>query len=251
MSKETVFMKDCIPQFHPTLSNDKLGGKKFNIMGISYVPGNTFFYLKDGTLVSDCPGTCNNVDCSGCGKRGICYAIDSYCQYPAVTLNRVENTIQLRLNPEKHFQDIKQSIIDNKINTVRYTESGEIIDYAHFERIINLCNDLKSVNFYLYTKNYKVLYTYFSKYDDLPENLVILISIWKETGVKEYNDFKDHKNIKAFVVNNPDIKVQAMCPAYKEINGKVVRIKTDNVKCGNCGLCTAKSNCKVIGCIEH
>lgn len=250
--KATVYMNDCKPCFHPTMANDKLGGKKHNIMAVSYVPGKELLTLKNGDLVSDCPGTCGAVDCSQCGKRGVCYAIDSFVQYPAVTVNRVENTMQLRSDIDQHFEDIKAAIIKNKVNIVRYTESGEFESQEHFDKFIDLALGMPEVHFYAYTKNYTVLRTYFSRGLELPANVVILISVWGTQGIAEYNEFKEHNNIKCFAVNS-DMKVEAMCPAYrKDENGKVTRVKSDAVKCGNCGLCTGKHpNVRVIGCVEH
>ena len=250
--KETVYVKDCKAQFHPTLANDKLGGKSQKIMAVSYVPGKDPITLKNGTLVSDCIGTCRNVDCSQCGQRGVCYAIDSYTQYPAVTKNRVENTIQLREDINQHFEDIYNTAIKNKVEIIRYTESGDFEDYNHFEHFIALADRLPEVQLYVYTKNYAVLREYFGNNLELPDNVTVLISVWGEQGIAEYNEFKDHKNIKCFAVNST-IKCDATCPAYKQDeNGKVYRVKSDSVKCGKCGLCTGKiPQVKVIKCIEH
>lgn len=250
--KETVYMGNCVAQFHPTLANDKLGGKKQKIMAVSYVPGKDLIFLQNGTLVSDCVGTCKNVDCSQCGQRGVCYAIDSYTQYPAVTKNRVENTMQLRENIDQHFEDIYNTAVKNKVEIIRYTESGEIEDYRHFEYLLRLTNRLPEVQVYVYTKNYEVLREYFGKGLELPDNLTILVSVWGDQGVAEYNEFKNHKNIKCFAVKS-SIPYDAVCPAYKEDeNGKVHRVHNDAVKCGNCGLCTGKvPGVKVIKCVEH
>lgn len=251
MAKQTVYQAECNAVFHPTMSNDKLGGKKQKIMAVSYVPGNELLYLKNGTLVSDCIGTCGKVDCNGCAHRGVCYAIDSFCQYNAVTLNRVENTLQLRSDMAGHFEEIYQAAIEKGVNTIRYTESGEIESYEQFLEVVRLSERLPGVEIYLYTKNYPVLYRFF-KSRELPENMTVLISIWENVGVAAWNDLKEHAGIKAFVVNNDAIKCDAMCPAYrKDDKGKVRRVKSDAVKCGNCRLCTRARKAKVIGCLEH
>lgn len=249
--KQTVHMRDCKAQFHATMSNDKLGGEKQKIMAVGYVPSNDLLYLNNGTLVSDCIGTCGKVDCSGCAKRGVCYAIDSYCQYPAVTVNRVENTMQLRDDIDKHFDDIYETAIAYGVDVIRYTESGEIETAKQFDKVIELSDKLPDVEIYLYTKNYDVLYKFFEN-RELPKNVTVLISIWGNTGVDAWLTLKHHKGVKAFVVNNDEIKVDAMCPAYrKDENGKVKRVKSDAVKCGNCKLCTRARDVKIIGCLEH
>lgn len=266
--KQTVYINNCKEQLHITISNDKLGGRNQKILAIGYVPGNELLYLNDGTLVSDCEGTCKDVDCTGCAKRGACYAIDSFCQYPAKTVACVENTLQLKNNMVQHFADIDEAIINEKAEVVRHTESGEIISFEHFNSIVEQAKRFPTVKFYMYTKNYPVLYKFFDTLGlELPSNMVVLISIWGDYGVEAYEHLKHHNNIKAFVVNNPKY-TGVRCPAYiedvktlkngtvkhfvrrvkEELDGKA---KADAVKCGNCRLCTSARGCKVITCLQH
>lgn len=245
--KKTVYARDCKRQFHPTFTNSKLGGKKLKMMAVSYVPGYDYIIMKNGNFVSDCQGTCGTVDCSQCERA--CYAVRSYKQYPTVTKNRVENTLQLREEIEQHFADIYWTIKDNNINVVRYTESGEIENINQFMHLYWLSMDLPTVKFYLYTKNYNVLREFFNNHI-LPNNLVVLISVWGENGAAAWQEFKKYSNVKCFAVNS-DLKVSCYCPAYrKDENGKVYRVTDDRVKCGNCRLCF-DSTAKIIGCYEH
>lgn len=246
--KKTVYASNQQARLHLTRSNSKLGGKKEKIFALSYVPGAGIIYFKDGRPVSTVVGTCGAVDCSKCGKKGICYAIDSFVQYPAVTVACVENTLQLREDIDTHFNEIYAAAIKEKVTTIRYTASGEIENYRHFEKVVELAERLPAVNIYLYTKNYKVLREFFGRGLELPNNLVVLISVWGDQGVKEYNEFKHHNNIKCFAVNST-MKTQATCPAYTLVNGKAKLNK--EMTCAKCGLCTARSKAKIIGCIEH
>lgn len=107
----TILMKDCRAQFHPTLSNGKLGGKDVHMMGVSYMPGPEQLTFKNGEIVTDCKGTCTN--CADCVKA--CYAVNSCKRFPNVTRNRVENTMQLRENITKHFADIAKAIKENGV----------------------------------------------------------------------------------------------------------------------------------------
>lgn len=249
--KETTYSMTLQPRFHGTFSNAKLGGKNARIMAISYVPGNGIATFADGRPVTDVPGTCSGVDCSKCEKA--CYAMRAYRQYPAVTVNRAENTLQLREYPDKHFDDIREAIIKNNITLVHYTESGEIENLLHFTRLCALAQKCPDVSFYLYTKNYNVLREFFSVWE-LPENITVLISTWDGQGEKEYQEFRDHPGIKCFAVKpSEDLQkqVQATCPAYKaDANGKAKLNK--EMTCARCGLCTGKHPAvKVISCIEH
>lgn len=250
--KATVYMNDCIPQFHPTLDNSKLGGLECKIMAVGYVPGVGVDHFKDGRLITDCTGTCGAVDCSGCARHGVCYAIDSHTRFTHKTINNVENTLQLRSNMGAHFDDIYRAAIDNDVDTIRYTESGEIENYEQFEHVIALAKRVPGKELYLYTKNYGVLDTFFGAGYELPDNVTVLVSIWENTGVDAYERYKHHAGIKAFVVDNDNIKADAQCPAYvTDSDGAVVMNKAPAARCGNCRLCTRARAAKVIRCLNH
>lgn len=238
--KQTMYMNNLKAVFHATRSNSKLG----KMLAISYVPGSGLLYFKDGRPVSDCRGTCGKVCTEGC--EGCCYACRAYKQYNGVTKNRIENTMQLREDIEGHFAYICRYIERHNIKIVRYTESGEIESYEQFAYLFWLSLAYPDVKFYLYTKNYAVLREFFAK-NTLPNNLVVLVSIWGNTGRKEWDEFKKYNNVKCFAVHAEDMQPQVMCPAYKLENGKVVRTgKT----CADCKLCF-DSKAKMIGCYEH
>lgn len=242
--KETIFEKDCQARFHGTFGNGKLGK---HVMAVSYVPGNGLLHFKDGRLVSDCLGTCSKVDCSQCGKFGICYAINSYVIRPNVTIARIENTLQLRNDMKKHFQDLEKAIRDNGVKVVRYTESGELESYEQLINLYNVAIRNPETRFYLYTKNYQVLRCFFD-FRVLPTNMVVLISVWGDQGRDAWNEFKKYRNVKCFAVNS-DMQVTCNCPAYyKDENGKTKR--DSSATCEKCRLCY-DSKAKIIGCLEH
>ena len=245
----TTLCKDLEARFCPSYGNEKTGGKNEGMLAIGYYPGRGILYYKDGAMVSDCLGTCGCVNCDGCMKK--CYAISMIKRYTKARENRIANTLQLRSDINKHFDDIRKTILRDNIKIVRYTDSGEIESYLQFVKLVNLALGLPSVQFYLYTKNYQVLREFFGEKKELPGNMVVLISIWEDLGKSEYNEFKHHRNIKAFAVKS-DIKVQATCPAYRK-DPKTGRVTMNKeMTCAKCGLCTGKHpNIKVIGCLEH
>lgn len=244
MARTTIYVKDVQPEFFPSFDNGKTGGKADGMLSIGYYVGNKPLYYKNsGELVSDILGTCPN--CEHCIDK--CYAASTIKRFKDACYHRIANTLQLRNDIEKHFQDIEKCIIDNNIRIVRYTESGEVESLEQFEHLVNLAKKLVNVRFYLYTKNYQVLRDFFTT-SELPENMIVLISVWGNFGKSEYNEFKTHKNIKCFAVNS-DLHCNVFCPAYTlNKNGKA-KLNT-NITCAHCGLCF-NSSADIIGCYEH
>lgn len=241
--KKTVYEKDCKARLHITKSNSKLG----NMASLGYIPSNDTITLKSGILVSDCKGTCGKVNCSECKKN--CYAIRSYRQYNGKTVACIENTIQMRETPLTHFDEISNYIKENNVTVFRYLESGEIESYRQFEYFVDMVKNNPETLFYMYTKNYDVLFTFFFvNMKRLPQNLIILLSVWGETGKTEFSKFERFQGIKCFAVNS-NLPVDCFCPAYsKDENGKAKLNK--NMTCEKCGLCF-RSTAKIIGCFEH
>lgn len=245
---KTTYIRNLQATFHPSYGNEKTGGKSDGMMAIGYMPGKGLIrYKKDGSLVSDCIGTCSAVDCENCMKK--CYAISMIKRYEDARINRIENTLQLREDINAHFKAIYDTIVHDKIKIVRYTDSGEIENYLQFAKLVNLALSLPSTRFYLYTKNYAVLREFFAEKKEIPQNMVVLISVWEDLGKAEFEEFRNHRNIKAFAVNS-DLKCQAICPAYKK-EGKRVKLNKE-MTCAKCGLCWGKHpNVDIIGCLEH
>lgn len=245
MARTTLFMKDLKPCFCPSYSNGKTGGKKDGMMSIGYMPGLDYLIFKNtGLLVTDCKGTCGGVNCAACQEK--CYAISTVKQYEKACINRIQNTMQLRSDINAHFADIEKTIVRDNIKIVRYTESGELESLAQLVHVLRLAQCHTNVFFYLYTKNYNVLREFFNVHT-LPDNMVILVSVWESIGVNEWNEFKKYKNIKCFAVNS-NLQPKVFCPAYKLVNGKAKLNK--QMTCAKCRLCF-DSKAKIIGCYEH
>ena len=241
MRTKVIYASDVIPHFVPSHDNEKLGG----ILGVSYLPMDGLDYLKSGLLLTDVYGTCGHVDCSQCARK--CYAVSSNRRFEHVTYKNVCNTLQLRENMAQHFKDIENYIVTHNVTIVRYTESGEIESFEQFKMLVNLARKLRNVRFYLYTKNYDVLRRFFAS-SVLPDNMIVLVSVWGNVGREQWNEFKVYKNIKCFAVNS-DLNPRIYCPAYKKDEHGKVRLNKA-MTCEKCGLCY-RSKVSVIGCLEH
>ena len=238
--KKTVYESECTPRLHVSKTNSKLGRK---MVSIGYVPGTGYRHLKNGTLVTDVIGTCPG-NCKECEKN--CYACRSHDQYPAKTVSNVENTMQVRDHLHTHFLAIDAYLKEHDVKILRYTESGEIESYNQFMALVWLAQHNAGTSIYFYTKRYDLLRRYLG-YQAMPKNLVALVSIWGSLGREEWSEFKQYDNIKCFAVHAEDMHPDAMCPAYKLVNGKVVRT---GITCDKCKLCF-DSKAKMIGCYEH
>lgn len=192
-----VKLSDCKPRCHISTSNIKT-----NIPSWSTYPGDEIIYLKDGRKVSDLKGTCNGANCTACKGWKECYAY-RMLRYTDVAKNYIENTMYLRTDITGLENDlVKQIKKIKKSDMFRFDVSGEIENLEQLIMFLSVAYRVPEKTFYVYTKNYDVLYKYFSTGVELPDNFHILISIWHESGIKCFNDLRHHKNIHCFIYND-------------------------------------------------
>ena len=233
-------MKNTIQARFKKNGNIKLG----NMWTYSKLYHHKEFITKYGLI----KGTCG-IYCNGCCDS--CYVKKSY-RYGSVINGHARNTLAFRMDLNKAFADLN-SFIDRakkKPDFIRINQSGEIESTTELKGWIYSAIMHKNIKYYLYTKNFDVLKDVL-KTDKLPENITILISVWHEYGIKEYNEFKHLKNIKAFVYDDGydyskhGLTIETYCHAYDK-NGKL----NHDVTCDVCRKCIDRT-CKVIGCYEH
>lgn len=191
-------------------------------------------------------GTCKN--CSVCTKD--CYVNKSYVRYPTVPYGHARNTLGLRLAFDKVFKDLDNQIkrARNPIKIVRINQSGEVEDQKQMLGWCNLAKNNPKTIFYMYTKMYDIA-TEVLLSNKVPNNLVILFSIWHDLGVKEFEAVRHLPNVKAFVYDdgNIQIKPQVYCKAYDD-KGHLNHEET----CQQCGKCFGKNpKMQIVGCKGH
>lgn len=222
--------------------NIKLG----NMGSFSKLAGDGIFRTKSGEFVS---GSCGK-HCEGC--RGACYVFKSY-RYPSVIENHAKNTKAFRENQKQAFADIKEQLSRKKkpFKVVRINQSGELESFIELVRWIELARDFPETSFYLYTKNYEAVKTVAkNELVTVPKNFTLLVSIWHNYGICEYNQLKKYPWVKAFVYmdgynyEEQNINIETTCKAYDM--GKI----NHNITCDKCKKCF-DSQFKVIGCKEH
>ena len=70
--------------------------------------------------------------------------------------------------------------------------------------------------------------------------------------MKEYERVKDLPNVKAFVYDDGDVRLETKiyCPAYVIPEGSKRAVRRP-IHCDTCRLCIDKPTAKVIGCHDH
>lgn len=266
-----LILKKAKIKFGTSEDNIKLG----NMGTWAMLFGNVNWYIPE--LDMEVKGTCGNF-CKGCfdevtPKCSDCYVVKSYIKYTqknadgsvgdiiknacSVKLGHAYRTIamtmfrtDLLLSLDKQLTN-KEKGNDDKYD-IRIDESGEITCEKDLSFWCELARRHPRGTFYLYTKNYKAVRKVLGF---IPGNLIINISIWHKCGIKEYIEFAEYPQIRAFCTvdeewtrekyANKGIEIDSMCGAYDE-KGRM----NHNVTCDKCRKCM-NTNTKCTGCYKH
>ena len=236
--------------------------------------GNCNWYIPE--LDVTVAGTCGE-HCKGCfnpnnPKCSACYVAKSYYIHTnrnedgttgdiiknkcCVKLGHAYRTIAMTMFRDDLLQSLDKQLTNmkKKLDVVRINESGELTCYDDLKLWCELGKRHPETTFYVYTKNYKVVRKALIN-GIVPNNLFINISIWHNSGIKEYLEMKDHPQIRAFCLvddkwtkqkyYSKGIEIISMCTAY-DVNGKM----NHDVTCDKCKKCFSNNN-KCVVCYEH
>lgn len=132
-----------------------------------------------GHAVGNMPGTCGGV-CSGCEKH--CYAKRDYMLHNnSAGRSWNENTYLAMKEPARLKELLNAWIALNEPRYFRIHEAGEFFNFRYFLLWGEVARENPATIFYAYTKHSDFLKRYTDEYGELPANLVILVSIWKDT----------------------------------------------------------------------
>lgn len=224
--------------------NKKTGA---NIGTWSTLYSNDMFYIPE--LDRYVQGTCG---LCGIKCKAICYVRKSY-RYDDVKLRHAINTIALREDIETCFQTLDLQLTRKRKpwQYLRIDQSGEIETLEQLLMFCRLATNHPETPAYIYTKNYEVVIPALLA-GLVPECVTVLISIYHEQGIAEYNAVKHLKNVKAFVIDDGfdysqfGLFPSTTCKAYA--GGKLNK----NITCDKCEKCMKQVDCyKVIFCNEH
>ena len=229
--------------------NIKLGKSMWSF---STMYGNHEIEVRKAGFVIRMRGTCGK-HCKGC--EGACYVRKSY-RYPSVIWSHARNTIAIRADIKQAESDLIGQIdrARNKPEVCRFDQSGEIESMDEMKMFEHIASAYPNIQFYVYTKAYDIVIPELLA-GNVPENLVVLISIWHEFGIEEFKKVAHLPNVKCFVLIDDEwdeeryakhgIIIRSLCMAYDKSGTMDHRVTC--VKCGKC----FRKGAQVIGCYEH
>ena len=108
-----------------------------------------------------------------------CYDIKACMQYDAVMKARVRNYYLATEHLNYYFFQIDSSLSRKRtLKPVRFHVGGDIISLEYLDQMVKLARKHSKRKFWSYTKQYDIVNTWMEQNGPLPENLVIMYSVW-------------------------------------------------------------------------
>lgn len=132
-------------------------------------------------------GRCMNVSlapiltCKRCEKcMYYCYDIKACLQYENVRKARAKNTALFNYSREEFFRQLWERMARKRKNKfLRFHVSGEIVDTAHFNLMVETARRFPDFTIWTYTKNYDAVNEWIAAHGSIPENFSVMFSEWK------------------------------------------------------------------------
>ena len=152
--------------------NSKVGK---GIYCVNTLAGDTPLTKKDGTQLTNIAGTCGGC-CKDC--KPDCYAIKAQVRYSSISNLKTwnDNTILAKEDPDKFFEELSSYLDKEMVSAVRYHAMGEIPSKKYLKCMLETARKYPHIQFYTYTKRFKWVEKICA--EDMPDNLVINMSIW-------------------------------------------------------------------------
>ena len=111
---------------------------------------------------------------------GLCYARKGRFAFPSVKTSMDRNLLLYEANPEWFFEYIKMFLKASGFRHFRWFGSGDIVDMAYLEGMVDVAKECKRTKFLCFTKKYELVNDYIKANGKLPANLIIVFSNWKD-----------------------------------------------------------------------
>lgn len=229
-------------QSHVSISkgNSKLG----NIPQLNVLPGDGLAGLSDGTVLTNIKGTCG-----GCAEecREKCYAMRIMrLHHNTIVPSWARNTMLVRNDPDKVVREVTDYCDKNIVKYFRFHTAGEVESAMHLNAYCEICDRNPDVTFYIYTKNFIVLYEYFAEQGmKVPENLVVNLSEWDGNIERFLDGCPDREkaeelfasfNVFAYDGGGDSCKGMPHCPAIDKTG------RETGITCAQCRRCMRKGS---------
>lgn len=175
---------------------------------VNLLPGSKLLSKKDGTVLTNIVGSCVGC-CENCCESD-CYAIRYTIRHHNTCVRSyAENTVLARHDIGTFFNELQLFIDRSVVAAIRFHAAGEIPSFEYLVHMAKIAKNNPTVTFYTYTKRYAWLEKYVKERGDLPSNLVISVSIWK-------NNYDNPLNFPEFIYDDgtdESLKNIIHCPA--------------------------------------
>ena len=160
--KFTAALKDALARYdagerwgvHISNGNSKTGA----VSSVSLLP------------LLTCPGCC----AKQCGAK--CYAAKIAYLRPSVLKAYAENTALYMRDPAAFFAGVRAAVMG--VRFFRWQVSGEIVNRAYFEEMVETARRAPHCQFMAFTKRADVVNAYLNDGGEIPENLHVIFSTW-------------------------------------------------------------------------
>jgi len=137
----------------------------------------SFGNRKTGALVPSV-STIPIVDCGNCKvcSKG-CYDIKHVCIYPNVQISRANNSAILQQDRKRFFAEIEAQV--RFYAFFRWHVGGDIKDLDYLDNVVRIARNIPTCQFLIFTKMYDLVNNYISSNGELPNNLHLIFSDWR------------------------------------------------------------------------
>ena len=113
-----------------------------------------------------------------CAKAGQCYALKAWQQYPATRAAWSRNLLAYSFDRADYFAQVKAYLAKRKPAYFRWHSSGDILDRAYLDGMVQVALAFPATRFRAFTKQYALVNAYLASGHTFPANLLVGFSAW-------------------------------------------------------------------------
>lgn len=155
-------------------------------------------------------------DCGNCEhcSRG-CYDWKMLSIYPTALESRAKNHVIFKKDPEGFFNQIVKALTVGefkKYKLQRWNVGGDIVDAVYFRGVVFVAEEVKDMQFLIFTKRFDIVNKFIADGGAIPENLKIVFSGWPGLPMDNPYDFPVSSPVFADGTCAVDVEKAFFCP---------------------------------------